>query len=389
MKTFALIAVAGFSCLLIGGCASISDSPEPAKPFQFRSLTLRQNDNSGDPLWELRSPRSRYQLDERQAEVITPVGILYREGKPAYRLSAPKALLIRDGEQVELMDGVHLRALDGSSLVITGDRAVWTPNDDLLVLQGSPKAEDPMQRLTADHAQFNSKNEELQLRNNLVLKRWNKGQSHREPAQLVLRSPEADWNLKDGGLTVAGPVSGVQRPEVNRQRLLSASALIGNTTENWIDFQPPVTVDEAAEGLALRAGKTRWWTEENRLSSSAPAQGTIKKLKASSGGFELWEDRQELLLKSGCQLNQPDQSLTATQCRWNWESGQLMARGSVELRRQKPKQITRAELMQGVTGNDGQIRFTAPDSRVRTELEFDQSGSTPSSGQNQSPPVQF
>mgnify|MGYP006251320139 FL=1 len=94
MKTFALTAVAGCSCLLIGGCASISDSPEPAKPFQFRSLTLRQNDDSGDPLWELRSPRSRYQLDNRQAEVITPVGILYREGKPAYRLSAPKALLL-------------------------------------------------------------------------------------------------------------------------------------------------------------------------------------------------------------------------------------------------------------------------------------------------------
>ena len=34
---------------------------------------------------------------------------------------------MRDGEQVELIDGVHLRALDGSGLVITGERAVWTP----------------------------------------------------------------------------------------------------------------------------------------------------------------------------------------------------------------------------------------------------------------------
>ena len=44
---------------------------------------------------------------------------------------------MRDGEQVELINGVHLKALDGSGLVITGARCL-DPNDDLLVLQGSP-----------------------------------------------------------------------------------------------------------------------------------------------------------------------------------------------------------------------------------------------------------
>ena len=67
MKVLALSAGAGLLGLLLNGCAAISQSPEPAKPFLFRSLTLRQNDEAGDPLWELRSPRSRYQLDNRQA----------------------------------------------------------------------------------------------------------------------------------------------------------------------------------------------------------------------------------------------------------------------------------------------------------------------------------
>ena len=389
MKGLALGASAGIFCLLLHGCAGVSQSPEPAKPFQFRSLTLRQNDSAGAPLWELRSPRSRYQLDNRQAVVTSPVGILYRDGKPAYRLTAPKGLLIRDGEQVELIDGVHLRTLDGSRLVITGDRAVWTPNDDLLVLEGSPKAENPLQRLTADHAQFDSKQDKLLLRNNLVLMRWNEGQSHSEPAPLVLRSPEADWNLNDGALNVQGPVKGVQRPEKNRRRLLTASALTGNTSENWIDFQPPVTVDEASEGLSLKAGKTRWWTQDNRLMSSAPAHGTFKKLKARGGGFELWNQRQELMLTSDCQLEQPDQSLKAKQCRWNWDTGELMARGSVELRRDQLNQVTRAEVMQGITGRDGQIRFTAPGSRVETQLELDQPDPAQQGQQRQSPPVQF
>ena len=203
--------------------------------------------------------------------------------------------------------------------------------------------------MTANHAVYYSKLEQLKLRDNLVLRRWNKGIDRiKKPATLLLRSPEADWNLKTGALAVTGPVNGVQRPERNRTRLLSASALTGNTTENWIDFQAPVTVDEAAEGLTLRAGKTRWWTQDNRLSSTAPAQGTFKKLTASGGGFELWDQRKELLLTSDCQLQQPDQSLKAKQCRWNWDTGELMARRCcVEASMNQLNQLTRADSLAG------------------------------------------
>ena len=79
MKVFALGAGAGLLCLLLHGCVGVSQSPEPAKPFQFRSLTLRQNDEAGEPLWELRSPRSRYQLDNRQAVVTAPVGVRHNQ----------------------------------------------------------------------------------------------------------------------------------------------------------------------------------------------------------------------------------------------------------------------------------------------------------------------
>ena len=74
---------------------------------------------------------------------------------------------------------------------------------------------------------------------------------------------------------------------------------------------------------------TRWWIEEKTAWSAppAPAQGTFKKLTARGGGFELWDQRKELLLTSDCQLQQPDQSLKAKQCRWNWDTGELMAIG--------------------------------------------------------------
>ena len=47
---------------------------------------------------------------------ITPIGTSLSPRSLPYRLFAPKGLLMRDGEQVELIDGVHLRALDDSAV---------------------------------------------------------------------------------------------------------------------------------------------------------------------------------------------------------------------------------------------------------------------------------
>ena len=393
MKATALCAGTGLACLLLVGCTSISETSEKPKPFKFRSLTLRQNDSTGNPVWELESPRTRYEIDNRVAKVLQPSALLFTDGKPAYRITAPNGLLIRDGEQIELNDGVRMNSLDDRGIEITGRRAIWRPDDNTLDLIGSPKAVNKTQQLKADEARYLMGREVLQLRKNLELRQWNEDQNRSGPAKLIATSPKADWSLGTGVLAVKGPVKGRQRAGKGKTRLLSASAIEGNTVQNWLDFLAPVTVTEKSDNLSITAGRSRWWTKENRLSSSESAVATYKQLTVKGSEFELLQSKTLLNISQNCELIQPKQSLQAQRCRWNWQSGDVLAQGDVELRRQQYNQITRAQQLNGVTGDDGQITFTAPDQQVETQLEMGQPTPSDRSSNPQqrpaTPPVQF
>ena len=68
--------------VLLVGCGTQVSKEEPAQPFVFRSLNLRQKDSSGRPLWELTSPEVRYDLGRRVAQARDLRGTIYAKGKP-------------------------------------------------------------------------------------------------------------------------------------------------------------------------------------------------------------------------------------------------------------------------------------------------------------------
>ena len=73
-------------------------------------MNLRQNSPDGEPLWELRSPSSKYTINDRVSRIKQPIATLFDDGTPSYRIFAPEALVIGDGDQIELIDGVKLVA---------------------------------------------------------------------------------------------------------------------------------------------------------------------------------------------------------------------------------------------------------------------------------------
>lgn len=370
---------------LLSGCVSPVEQQEKPEPFQFRSLRLRQNDPQGQPLWELQSPKARYKLHERQAVVQQPVGLLFRKGKPHYRITAPRGVVYNDGEQVDLLDGARLVSLDGRQLVITSRRAIWRPGKDTIDLLGKPMAEDPGQRLTAGQARFYLKNELLELRQQPLLRQWRRQQSHLTVPSLELLTSRADWYTQTGLLKAAGPIRSVQRQK-QKQRLLTASGLEGNTREQWLDFLAPVSLNDPAEKIQIQAGRSRWWIEAERVTSAEPAQGQIRKLQVSGSDLELLDRQHQVSVGRNCFLRQPGEWLRAERCRWNWSSGALVAEGAVQLHRDKLQQLTRAERLEGSSGADGTVLFSAPGQRVETQLRFAPGAAAT---KPQGPPVQF
>lgn len=358
------------SALLLSGCIPQEPRPVPPQPFQFRRLDLSQNDARGRRLWELNSPRAHYSLDRRQATVEQPSGRLFRQGKPAYAITASQGVVIRDGEQVQLNGGVSLRTLDQRRVLIRAEQAVWRPGSHTIDLLGKPLAEEGRQRLTAGSARFQTANEHLELLGQPRLLIWDQSSPGRGPATVDVAIQNGAWNTASGQLTAAGPVNGRQRRGQGRpDRQLTASALVGNTRDEWLDLLAPVTVDDPGERSSLQADRSRWWYRQNRITTAAPARAQVRQLSITGGDVEVLQNERQIRIGRRCQVTQPNESLRADRCLWNWGTGALQADGSVELRRSKLGQVTRAASLQGSTDARGQVTVAAPGQRVTTVLQ--------------------
>jgi hypothetical protein len=135
-----------------------------------------------------------------------------------------------------------------------------------------------------------------------------------------------------------------------------------------IDLQAPVQVLDPGRKARLDASATRLELAVERISSPHPFRAQLDQSRLSGLGFEALGGSQTLVIPQACRLQQPTDSLVANRCTWNWQTNQVTAQGSVELRRSAFQQITRAQQLQGVATKQGQVVFSSPGSRVESRL---------------------
>lgn len=370
--------------LLLPACGGkpLNRPPEAsAPPFVFRSLDLRQQDLLGRPTWSLISPEARYDMRRRVAQAETPRGMIFRDGKPVYRLSATSGTVLNDGEVVLLEGRIRIEQLGPRPILIRAERARWFPERKLMEIDRRPEALDASNRLTANRASFELASNRLSLRDSPRLQHWNRRfepfQSvDRGRPEVVLRVREADWYPLNGTLQTRGPVRARRRvpgrSESQPRQLLTASGLDGNTSTQEYWLRAPVRFQDAAEATDLQAGDVRLDLRERRATSGTPFQGRHRALRVSGQGFRVQEDQKWVTIPAGCQLFQSGDALQARQCSWNWGTQAVQAEGGVELRRPANQQISRGERLSGRLGPAGEITLTSPGGRVFSRFQVPQ-----------------
>jgi len=383
-----LVAAAALAALVlpVAACRSTPPREEAAQPFVFRELNLRQRDPQGRPLWEITSPEARYDLNRRLAQARQLRGVLYQEGKPLYRVSASNAVVVNDGEVVLVEGPSQVVRLDPDRpAVITARRLRWYPAEERMDIDRSPKATQGDLELTAGLARFRIDADRLELRERPVLR-----QSGAEPVRLELGP--VDWFPGSGALRASGPVRGSRQLTGGGIQQLSAPSLTGNTRSQTIDLVAPVRLSDPSREASLQAQATRLDLAQRTASSALPFQGAYGRSTIRGGSFVLNGNANTVLVREGCDLRQPGDSLTASQCFWNWRTGAVAASGGVNLRRQANGLSTRAARLEGVIGRNGRVAFQTPGGRVTTQLQLpagpERVGSRPKSAPK-SPPFQL
>lgn len=369
-------------CSLLLGCVSRDRSDTPPPPFVFRSLDLSHRDPEGRLAWDLKAPEARYELNRRLVRAVQLQGLIYQRGRPIYRITARAGTVINDGELIQLEGSPRIERLDGQPTAITGQRLRWTPRRELIELEGEPRAQQSQLVITASQARFRLDQDRLELRGQPTLRHWQSPPRRAgrpapakpapmPPADLLVRLREADWYPGSGVLKAPGPAVAERRQNPSSPlQTLTASGLEGNTVRQQLSLLAPVLFRDPGQNSNIRAQRTELDLRQNLVSSDAPFEARSGRLQAWGEGFRLDLQNRSAQIPSACRIEQPEASLTAQECRWNWHNGRFAARGAVELRRRKPEQITRSTSLEGRIGRDGEALFSSPGARVHSTLRI-------------------
>ena len=359
------------SLILLTGCVSEKPaSTVQAPPFVFRSLKLEQKTKQGLMDWSLNSPEARYELNRRLVRARQPVGVLYRKGKPSFRVMSDLALVVNDGEQILLEGDVRLQQLNGSKLLIQGDRLRWRPQQGVLLIEQRPRATDKESRISASEAQLLQTTNDLTLKGVVKLERWSEDSDPSKP-DTTLRTGLAKWNLDSGLLNAEGPVLAQRRDQEGTVlEQLQGMSLQGNTQVGDLMVMAPVIVRMPRQKGILKAQDTMWNFRTQIVRTEQPFEAELDRTRIFGKAFQAELKDNTVVINGDCRIEQPGEALDATTCSWNWGTEEVLAEGNVLLKRDANDQMTRASKLAGQVGEKGRITFTAPGGKVESQVRF-------------------
>ena len=353
-------ALALLLCLASCSRTQTPQASNGSTPFVFQALNLRQQNSRGQLQWLVTSPEARYDLSRRIALTRNLQGEIYNQGKPLYRLQASHGTVLNDGEVLQLEGDVTVQRLGADPVLIRADRMRWYPRQQRLELDRRAQARTRDLALIAQRATLLFDQDRLDLR----------GQPELRKGDLSLRLQQLTWSPGRGTLEAPAPVVASRSGSKGPSTQLRASGLRGNTLQRRLLLGAPVLLDAPDQKARLQAQQSEVDLASNTISSGQPFTASVGPLQIQGGAFRLNLLQQTVSLPSGCQLQQPDASLRASQCSWNWQTQRVLASGGVVLRRSANQQLTRAQRMVGRLGPNGSLAFNSPGSRVQSTLRL-------------------
>jgi LPS export ABC transporter protein LptC len=256
-------------CLLglLGGCVIRRPQapPRPKNDLTFNTVNLQQTDEKGRPLWRLDTPKVTYQRAQGEAEVDQPKGMLYREGRLVYTLSAQRAQVKGAGSQIFLEGNVVLREVtpQGGQAQVRAENVVWLPSLQSIQIPSQLKGSYKGGTLTAVGGTFSGKSQRLDLIGPIV-GIWPQEQIEFQTKQLA-------WLFSTQTLVGSVPVKAVQQtPQGPRQA--QGDRLYGDLKTRTLVLQGNAQLTSTKPAVVITAPQIAWSTATGYVTSNNPTQ---------------------------------------------------------------------------------------------------------------------
>ncbi|BEV36258.1 LPS export ABC transporter periplasmic protein LptC [Synechococcus sp. M16CYN] len=381
LKSILALIAASFLISACGQHQSKQLTSRNATHFTLRKFDLNQRQSNGLKDWDLSSPEARYNSVAGTVRARLPEGVLYQSGSPAFSLGADFTTVVDNGKLIVLEGSVRLKRLGSSSLLIKGDRLIWRPADSTMVINQRPEAVDRDLKLVADSLTFYLDRNQLIFNGHTQLSRWENSREPTAQPDVIITARDGRWNLKSGTLSAAGPI----RADYLSGRRLIASSIQGNIKLGILDLRSPVRFKLESGKGAVNGGRTRWDLTKSKLISKAPVAAYISDGELRGDGFVIDILRDTLIIPRGCRTTQPNKSLRAQRCTWNWKNSILVAEGDINPKHSDSGQSLKAKQIESGVALDRYIRSAPLEQRVQTHIRLRSGDSQDSTIGNRSP----
>ncbi len=325
----------------------------------FNDVALEQSDQQGRPFWKVKAKQATYSNDRKVAQVESPNGQLYQDGKPLYYITAQTGEIEQDGERLYLKGNIVAKD-PARNLVLRGNELEWRPKQALLIVRDRLTGNNPQVQVVAKEAQVFSRAERIELYGGV--------QATSNDPTLQMRTEHVTWLI--GGQRLIGdrPIQ-IDRYE-NKKITDRGTANAGevNLKTKVATFGQNAQISLLQPPILVTGDKLSWNMNTQIVTADQPVRIVHRQqqttVTANRGRMDL---KKQIAYLSGNVngVGQQRQSLRANTLTWNIPTQDMEANGNVFYSQVNPAASFKG---QKAVGNLQQQNIVVTGDRVLTEI---------------------
>ncbi len=307
-----------------------SPTPNLESSLTFNDITLDQADEQGRPLWKVKAKQATYNQNKKIAQVQSPAGELFQDGKVAYQISAAQGEIHQDGKQL-FLEGKIVAIDPKNGVVLHGNELEWRPQEDLLIVRNKLTGTRQQVQVVAQEARVFSRAHRMELQGQVV--------ATSTTPHLQLRTEHLIWQIRDQKIVGDRPV------QIDR---FKDETITDRATANQAEFNlktKTATLKQNAQlalidpPLQVSSNELVWNLNSQTLMSDQPVRMLHRQqqvtLTSNQGRMDL-QKKIVYLTGNVYGIGQRGQSIKASQLTWYVPNQDFEAEGNVVYRQVEP-----------------------------------------------------
>ena len=241
----------------------IKISGRPNTELVLNNAVLEQSNDQGNLFWKIKSNKTIYSDDKKNAYLKDITANLIADGKLILQVSA-EAGEVRDNNNLILLEDNVVAVDPRSNIILNSDRAEWRPQENILIVTENLRINKSNLEVTANQAQYFTDRENLELIGKVVANTVN--------PYLILNTERLLWQIPQQRLIGNRAWQVVRyQDDIVTDRLVADRGEV-NLEQNILNLYQNIEIISLEPQLQIATNSARWNYQNRFINATEPIQ---------------------------------------------------------------------------------------------------------------------